>query len=275
MTLIVAVNENRSHQNKRYIKGLSRRGSDPCVDGNMTRKLLFLPALALAAAQALAQHALEIIPLRHRTVDQVLPVLRPLLEPGGTLTGQSGQLIVRASPGNLAQIRQALAAMDRPLRRLQVSVRFDDAGGSASRELGASGRISNRGARVEVRGEDRRSASTERVDQSIQVLEGGRAFIMSGQSAAVPGGVWQTGTGFEVVPRISGDRVLLDIAPQKESFDQQHRMATTVSARLGEWFEVGAVASSASRDERGLASGRSASAYDARGVWLKVEELRP
>jgi hypothetical protein len=78
-----------------------------------------------------------------------------------------------------------------------------------------------------------------------------------------------------VVPRISGDTVLLDIAPQKESFDRQQRMATTVSARLGEWFEVGGVAASAARDERGLASGRSASAYDTRRVWLKVEELRP
>ena len=78
----------------------------------MTRKLLFLSALALAAAQALAQQSLEIIALRHRTVEQVLPVLRPLLEPGGTLTGQRGQLIVRASPANLAELRQALAAID-------------------------------------------------------------------------------------------------------------------------------------------------------------------
>jgi type II secretory pathway component GspD/PulD (secretin) len=82
--------------------------------------------LAGCAVHSLAQQALEIIPLRHRTVDQVLPVLQPLVEPGGALTGQSGQLIVRASPANLAEIKRALEAIDRPLRRLQISVRFEE-----------------------------------------------------------------------------------------------------------------------------------------------------
>jgi hypothetical protein len=58
--------------------------------------------LAALAVHAAGQNMLEIIPLRYRTVDQVLPALRPLLEPGGTLTGQGNQLIVRASPDNLA-----------------------------------------------------------------------------------------------------------------------------------------------------------------------------
>ena len=40
-----------------------------------------------ALAQAWAQ-ALEVIPLRHATVDQVLPALRTLIEPGGTIGGQ-------------------------------------------------------------------------------------------------------------------------------------------------------------------------------------------
>lgn len=217
----------------------------------MTRKLLFLPALALAAAQALAQQSLEIIALRHRTVEQVLPVLRPLLEPGGTLTGERGQLIVRASPANLAELRQALAAIDEPLRRLQISVRFDDSGESQRSEIQAGGRVSNRGSRVDIRAREDQSRLAERIDQRVQVLEGGRAFIMAGQAIPVPGGVWETATGFTAVPRLSGDTVHVDIAPQKESFDRQQRAATTVSARLGEWFEL------------------------AGGIWLKVEELRP
>ena len=36
--------------------------------------------------RAVAQQELEIIPLRSQTVDQVLPTLLPLVEPGGTLT---------------------------------------------------------------------------------------------------------------------------------------------------------------------------------------------
>jgi hypothetical protein len=50
-------------------------------------------------------------------------------------------------------------------------------------------------------------------------------------------------------------------------------MATTVSARLGEWFEVGGAVASAARDERGIASGSRSRSSETRRVWLKVEEL--
>src|SRR2546422_10259105 len=103
--------------------------------------------LAACAVHGLAQQALEIIPLRHRTVDQVLRALQPLVEPGGALTGQSGQLLVRTSPANLAEIKRALEAIDRPLRRLQISVRFDDALESASQAIEARGTIGGGGSR--------------------------------------------------------------------------------------------------------------------------------
>ena len=262
----------------------------------MNGKTLIRSALAamltLAGWQAAGQQSLEIIPLRHRTVEQVLPTLRPLLEPGGTLTGQSNQLIVRASPGNMAQLRQALEAIDRPLRRLQISVRFDDAVEAASQGIEASGRISNRGTRVEIGAHDQGGSATERVDQRIQVLEGGRALIMTGRSTPMaqrqiiqtPGGVVaqetmvirETATGFEAVPRLAGgDTVLVDIAPQRETLDQQQHLVTTVSARLGEWFELGGAATGAARDDRGIASASRSRVSEARRVWLKIEELRP
>lgn len=232
--------------------------------------------LAALAVPAAGQNMLEIISLRYRTADQVLPVLRPLLEPGGTLTGQGNQLIVRASPDNLADLKRALEAIDRPLRRLQISVRFADALDSAAQGIEASGRISNRGARVDVRAQDERTSAAEGVDQRIQVLEGGRAFITTGQSTPIPPGVIRdTATGFEAVPRLSGNTVVMEIAPRRETLDRQQNLATTVSARLGEWFEVGGAAESAARDERGIASANRARASESRRVWLKVEEIGP
>ena len=110
------------------------------------------------AASAGAQNALEIIALRHRTAEQVLPSLQPLLEPGGTLSGQGTQLFVRTSRANLTELRRALEAIDRPARRLQISVRYDQENDLASRGVDASGRISNRGSNVDVRAQDGRSA---------------------------------------------------------------------------------------------------------------------
>jgi hypothetical protein len=251
-----------------------------------------LLALLLIALPAYAQYAMEIVPLRHRTVDQVIPALRPLLEPGGTLAGQANSLIVRTSPANLAELRRALEVIDRPQRRLQILVRFDDRSHASSQGVEAGGRIGNRGARVDVRAHDSRSSAEERVDQRLQVLEGGRAFIATGQSTGIPQRqviqtpagvvsqetivVYETATGFEAVPRVSGQTVFLDISPQRETAGGQvQRVATTVSGRLGEWFELGGVSGSSARDDRGILSGSRAQGSESRRIWVKVEELRP
>jgi type II secretory pathway component GspD/PulD (secretin) len=248
----------------------------------------------LFAAQAWAQGALEIIPLKHRTVDQVLPVLRPLLDPGATLTGQSNQLIVRTSPENLAELRRALDAIDRPARRLQILVRFDGAQESSSRDVSGSGVISNRGSRIELRAQDSGTGEYERIDQRVQVVEGGEAWIATGESRPLPQRqriqtpagvvtqetfvVQEASTGFAVVPRLSGRTVQLDIRSQREALGpggtlQAQRAATSASGRLGEWFELGSLAATGARDERSIGSSARTSGNESRRVWVKVEEL--
>jgi type II/III secretion system protein len=232
---------------------------------------IFIICLGLMSATPTSGQGLEIIPLRHRTVEQVLPVLRPLVEPGGTLSGHSNQIFLRASPANVAEIRRALESIDRPLRRLQISVRFDDAAQASRQEIGAGGQISNRGARIDIGVQDSQVRSAERIDQRLQLLEGGRGVIFAGQSRELV----DRATGFVVVPRLAGDTVHVDIAPQREVGDNFQRAATTVSARLGEWFEIGGAGESAVRDERGILSVRRSSTSAERRIWLKVEEVRP
>ena len=222
---------------------------------NLVRMVL-AAALSCATGAPGAQQALEIIPLRHRTVEQVLPALQPLVEPGGTLSGSRGQLFLRASPANVAEIKRALEAMDRPARRLQISVRFDDALARERRGIEASGTIGSGGARVGITADDARRAATERVDQRLQVLEGSRAFICTGG---------ETGAGFEVVPRLAGDVAMLDL--------QAGGVSTSLSARLGDWVEVGGIASTRARDERGIGTARQSQSTGSSRVWLKVEEL--
>jgi type II secretory pathway component GspD/PulD (secretin) len=257
----------------------------------------FLLLLLCVAPGAFAQSTLEVISLRHRTADQVIPVLRPLLEPGGVLSGQFSQLFVRTSADNLAQIRAALDAIDQPARRLIISVRFDTARDSARSGVQTDARISNRGSGAEIRIQDSSSSAGERVDQRIQVLEGGRALISSGESRPMrqrqviqtPGGpvvqnttvIQDASTGFEVVPRLSGSTVYLEIAPQREQFApgpsgaiQSERMASTVSGRLGEWIELGGASNASTRADSGILSSMERTATDSRRIWVKVEALR-
>lgn len=230
-----------------------------------------LGALSLAAG---AQQALEIIPLRHRTAEQVLPALLPLLEPGGTLSGSRGQIFLRASAANADEIKRALQAIDQPARRLQISVRFDEALERDRSRIGASGSIGSEGARVDITAQNNRINAAERVDQRLQVLEGGRAFIQSGESRPIPvpggGGVFQNvASGFEVIARLAGGQVVLELVAQRPA----QGLNTTVNARLGEWVEVGSTVESAAREGRGIASSSSRRASESRRVWLKVEAL--
>jgi hypothetical protein len=257
--------------------------------------------LALVAPALFAQATLEVISLRHRTADQVIPVLRPLLEPGGALSGQYNQLIVRASPANLGQIRAVLDSIDQPARRLTISVRFDNTRQSARAGFENDARISNHGSSLDTRIQDSRSSLDERVDQRIQVLEGGRALISGGDSRPLrqreviqtPSGpvvrestvIQGASTGFDVVPRLSGTTVFLDIAPRREQFGEQfapggsgairsERLAATVSGRLGEWIDLGGTASASARADSGILSSRERTGGSSSGIWVKVEELR-
>jgi hypothetical protein len=239
------------------------------------RTLIRFAVLTLLATTARAQNALEIISLRYRTAEQVLPGLRPLLEPGATLSGEGGQLFVRTSPTNLADLRLALEVLDTPQRRLLISVRFDEERDAGSRDLGASGRIGNRDSQVEIRADDRRSAAAERVDQRIEATDGMRALIYTGrerplrqrQFIQTPAGVvsqqvtvvQELTSGFEVIPRLVANRVEVEVVQQRESASAYQRAATMASGRLGEWFSLGAVASTSSGETR--------------RVWIRVDEL--
>ncbi len=68
--------------------------------------------LAVGSARA----DLEVFSLRHRTVDQVLPAVQPFVERGGAIQGMNGQIIVRSSPENIAEIRRLIATLDTPIR---------------------------------------------------------------------------------------------------------------------------------------------------------------
>ena len=178
----------------------------------------------------------------------------------------------------LACAAQPLELLDRPARRLQISVRFDDQLESARREVQGSARIGSGGARVTGSAEDSRTAATERVDQRIQVLEGGHALIQTGQSrpVQVPSGtvIQDLASGIEVVPTLMGGEVNLEILQRRETPHAQQSASSMVRARLGEWVELGGLGRSISRDDRAIGSASRVYRDESRRIWVRVDEVR-
>jgi hypothetical protein len=195
----------------------------------------------------------------------MLPVLAPLVQAPDTLSGTGTTLILRASPATVAAVREAVARLDRPLRRLNVSVRRIDARSAerlrieAEGELGVDSQGGSTG-NLRIRGDQEHSTRREDATRSLLVNEGARAFIAAGQSVAypqgglilVPGGTAvgagvafrDVDSGFYVRPRLTGDGgVVLDIEPFEQALRgdgriEVQRAATTLTARLGEWVTL-------------------------------------
>lgn len=230
---------------------------------------------ALALVPAVRAQELQTIELRHRLAEEILPVVQPLLEEGGVLTGVDGVLFVRTSPANLQQILQAVAAIDRAPRQLLITVGQGTVARSAN--ASAEGAVvlgSESAGRIEAHG-GTRQADLRNVS-SIRTLEGSETYIAVGQSAAYR----STATGFYATARMSGDTVTLEVSPQQQRLTG-HRQAirtsgaaSVVSARLGEWVELGAVRDTSSGSTAGLLVWGRHSAASEYSAWVKVDEVR-
>jgi type II secretory pathway component GspD/PulD (secretin) len=171
----------------------------------LTRLVLLL--MVLLAGPALAQTTVEVIPLKYRQADQVIPVLQPLLGREASISNFQNQLVIRATSAELAQVKRVLAGIDTPPRRLLITVRQDADVSGSRREAEVSGSIGNNNARVTVPGSSSREggnvvlrdgddrlrarvvdssqAGGERTAHTVQVLEGYSAFIRAGESQPV------------------------------------------------------------------------------------------
>lgn len=265
----------------------------------VSRRRLLCASLAAswagAAPVAFAQ-ALETIELRHRPADQLLPVLRPLAG-SAVLSGSGFTLFVRGTAADVAQIRKAVASLDRAQRMLNILVRQESGANTSGGGVGGRVVIEPGNSRASASVWDRTATASDSVAQRITVADGGTAWISTGTSTLVPqrtvartpaGVVVQESsvernydTGFSVSPRLNGENVVLEISAGRSvpvagtrGTADTGRVATTVSGRLGEWIEVGSTNVSQSETRSGVMARSADAAALEKRVWLKVEEAR-
>ena len=142
-------------------------------------------------------------------------------------------------------------------RNLMIQVRID--ANNSQTGQGGDIRSSDTALRGRVYG-SQRSDSTSSIQQ-VMVIEGAQAFVNVGQSVVVPmhqillspvGAVISDsvlirdlGAGFYAKPKISGDRVVLEINAYQDTQNSSPldvnttRISTTVVGKLGEWIRLG------------------------------------
>lgn len=211
----------------------------------MKRYFIFSLLICFLASNAFAQTVIEVLPLKHRSVEEVVPLVSALIGGQGKVVGMNRKLIVRTTRENLRAIRELLKKIDFPLRNLLITVKQDLRSDAEAhdRALEVEGRIGDHGtvragpdlkdaggSQVGVqsgRGEVRAHAYSgsrqeeDRISQRVLVLEGQRAVIQlthhipfkEVDTVETPGMkivkktlvFRQVTTGFQVIPRLSGE----------------------------------------------------------------------
>ena len=219
---------------------------------------MFLPRAILTALLAFTQPLLAataVIPLQHRSAEELLPVAQALLDEGESLVAHQQQLLVRASLERINELRGVLTQLDVPLRQLLISL--DSGSGDQPRyrllthpDLPATNPT-----------HAPRVLSAGQSGQTLQIRanEGQPAFVQLerseprlGFSADLDGTPYlqsqesESGLGLQLVVRLAGDeRVRLDLSARRTELDPTTYGArdtllgeTRLSGRLGEWIEV-------------------------------------
>lgn len=168
--------------------------------------LLLLSSLVLASP-VVGQTKLEIIPLKNRMVEEVIPTIRSVLGKRGTVTGMQGQLIIRAHPQALQEVKHILSQIDAALKNLRITVkqgtrlRLNEEERSVTAEIpiGENGRviIGSPGSdkvivgsgvsdgKLQVRLLDKKRQADEMDTQTVMTIEGRSASIHITQSIPI------------------------------------------------------------------------------------------
>ena len=249
-----------------------------CISKNIAAILLLMFALAFAATAKAEDATLEVISLQHRTAAEMLPLIQTFVAKDGMIKADGSKLIMRTTPANLAELRKLIAELDKPVRRLLITVKLlsgetaRDSGSTMTSQVSDDGETSHISTHV-WRTEKR--DNTDRVQQ-VQVNEGGQAFIDVGQQipitdfgvALTQSGVFMNQdtryatatTGFYAHPQISGDNVTVDISPYQTTtadsaspptFNTQS-LHTTVTGKLGEWIAIGGSTPTTDQDNKAV-----------------------
>lgn len=241
----------------------------------------------------LLTHAeMNIITLQHRSAESLIPMLQPVLDEGIGISGRGASLIINCKPWQLEELRPLIEQLDTPLQSLMISVTQGGNGSLATLHGDVTGSIERPKVRLYGTKKDERNS----ISQQLRVIEGEWATISAGESVPITrqsisrtnrGVSVQQSTqykdlqsGFEVMPRLNGDRVTLQVRPfrAKRSHGatgsiEQQSINTTITGRVGEWITIGGVDEQQQRAGIGTVYATGNKRNTTHNVKLKVERL--
>lgn len=231
------------------VKTCSDRRKFSCYETILSHLLVFfLCALMFTHSHAQGTRV-KTYTLHYKTAEQVIPLIKPMLVPGAVISGQGKLLMIKSTYENLTEVRYMLRNIDLPTKQLRILVKTDRHHGLETSSIAAN----------DIREYETNSLRNEHVQQSIQVSEGSKAYIATGEEIPVistaPFNVWGSigieykpiESGFVVTPMLlPNNKVQLNIQQYKEKLDyagdtdiQYQKSGTIAVVPVNHWFNLG------------------------------------
>lgn len=216
----------------------------------------------------------------------LIPVIQPLLAPGGTIGHYQGRLVIRTTAESFNDITRLIADIDRAPRSVRISLRRSSSSDDKQRSTTASGSINQDGKVHGNIGVQRDRQQQQRSDQyTIGTLDGHDAFIDRGNllqlSGHHPGDttVLPLLQGIAVTPQLLPDGKIRLTVQQRFDERRQTGEVTTQSAEStlllspDQWHDLGELTRQGTSASRDLSSGNRRSGQEAISLQVRVDLL--
>ena len=265
----------------------------------MNRRALLCLLFLLPALPAVSG-SFEVIELRHRPADELLPIVSPHLWPGESISGEGFRILLSAPPPRQAVLAQMIRSLDVPPVPIRITVKLASREEMAHDMTEGTAVISTRPGETRSRGrlEITSTEDRERTRRSWQVtglageplrIDTGLDFpypatgvlVQDGQSRQLVTGLRyrRLHSGFYALVQLNSDRVIVDIAPRREDLLdapggalRHEALRTRVTGRVGEWIDLGGNGNDI-RERPGTLTQQTTTSD--RRFWLRVERLEP
>ena len=99
-------------------------------------KLLCWMTLSIATLMANAAPTTEVVPLGYNMAENIIPAIQPMLQSNERVSAYGNQLLIRAEPQRIDEIKALVAQLDTQPSRLMISVaNSGSSSGSTSRQV--------------------------------------------------------------------------------------------------------------------------------------------
>ena len=252
---------------------------------NLVLLILLSSAFNISIINSALANQLEIINLNHRPAKELIPILKPLLDKNGSISGEKYVLFIRTSYKNFIQIKEALVTLDADFRQLRINIMQESA--ATMKQYGFNITKENKKTNAKVY-TTQHSASNPK-QQTIQVTEGQWATLQTGMSipsisrSKNPNGTITESIQYKTImsrlkihPLINGDKINIKIKSFTGSKDAINSgsiqgINTSVTGKLGEWIALGGITSAKDSSKTGFTFSTNRTSESTRQLFIKID----